>query len=281
MVVARETRARPVIVLNKTDLAGELGFDLEEVLRLTRFLAGGARVLPLSAMTDRSLDALAGEIAPCETAAMVGSSGVGKSTILNRLLGAELQRTSAVRAGDDRGRHTTTARELFIMPGGWLLIDMPGLREVGPGPATRLWMARSSTFRNWPRHVGFVTARIPESRGARWPTARWMRPGSRIIRRCGASLSFRSERPIRSWRGRRGRSGRRFTRPCAAIQSGIGRALRLKKRKGPGRRVPLKCRESRSYLAATASVPFACSARTAALSVASQVNSASLRPKWP
>jgi ribosome biogenesis GTPase / thiamine phosphate phosphatase len=81
-------------------------------------------------MTACSLDALAAELAPGETAAMIGSSGVGKSTILNRLLGIGRQRTDAVRAGDDRGRHTTTARELFMMPGGWLLIDMPGLREV-------------------------------------------------------------------------------------------------------------------------------------------------------
>jgi ribosome biogenesis GTPase len=66
---------------------------------------------------------------------MIGSSGVGKSTILNRLLGDERQRTFAVREGDNRGRHTTVTRELFRMPGGWLLIDMPGLREV------QLWAA--------------------------------------------------------------------------------------------------------------------------------------------
>lgn len=87
-------------------------------------------MLALSAMNDCSLEALAAELAPGETAAMIGSSGAGKSTILNRLLGVERQKTSAVRASDDRGRHTTTARELFMMPGGWLLIDMPGLRDV-------------------------------------------------------------------------------------------------------------------------------------------------------
>jgi ribosome biogenesis GTPase / thiamine phosphate phosphatase len=130
LVVARESGAKPVVLLNKADLADELGFDLDEVVRRTRALAGEATVLPLSAMTDRSLDALSAELAPGVTAAMVGSSGVGKSTILNRLLGTERQRTSAVRAGDDRGRHTTTARELFILPGGSLLIDMPGMREV-------------------------------------------------------------------------------------------------------------------------------------------------------
>jgi ribosome biogenesis GTPase len=130
LVVARESGARPVILLNKADLAVEPGFDLNEVVGRTRALAEEATVLPLSAMTDRSLGALAAELAPGETAAMMGSSGVGKSTILNRLLGIERQPTSAVRAGDDRGRHTTTVRELFMMPGGSLLIDMPGLREV-------------------------------------------------------------------------------------------------------------------------------------------------------
>jgi ribosome biogenesis GTPase len=131
LVVARESRARPVIVLNKADLAAELAFDLEHVVAETCALAGGAAVLPLSATADANLDVLAAGLAPGETAAMVGSSGVGKSTILNRLLRAERQRTFAVRDVDSRGRHTTTARELFLMPAGWLLIDMPGMREVG------------------------------------------------------------------------------------------------------------------------------------------------------
>ena len=130
LVLASESGARPVILLNKADLALELGLDLDEAVQRTRALAGDAVVLPLSAMTDCSLDTLTAELRPGETAAMIGSSGVGKSTILNRLLGVHRQRTTAVRAGDDRGRHTTTARELFILPGGPLLIDMPGLREV-------------------------------------------------------------------------------------------------------------------------------------------------------
>jgi ribosome biogenesis GTPase / thiamine phosphate phosphatase len=141
LVVARESGAKPVIVLNKADLADELGFDLEEVVMRTRALAGEAIVLPLSAMTDRSLETLAA--GPGQTAVMIGSSGAGKSTILNRLLGIEWQRTGAVRAGDDRGRHTTTTRELFMVPGGWLLIDMPGLREL------QLWAADEAV------HTGF------------------------------------------------------------------------------------------------------------------------------
>jgi len=130
LVIARESGARPVIVLNKADLAEEMGLELEDVMERTRALAGEMKVLLLSARTDRGMDALGGELAAGETAAMIGSSGVGKSTILNRLRGGDEQRTAAVREGDDRGRHTTTARELFMMPAGWLLIDMPGLREV-------------------------------------------------------------------------------------------------------------------------------------------------------
>ena len=131
LVVARESGSKPVIVLNKTDLAQSLGLDIGAVVTRTRELAGGAPVIPLSAETDSRLDALS--LKPGETAALIGSSGAGKSTILNRLLGKQQQSTGAVRTRDDRGRHTTTARELFMMPGGWQLIDMPGLREVGLG----------------------------------------------------------------------------------------------------------------------------------------------------
>ena len=130
LVVAHESGARPVILLNKADLADELGIDLQDVVAQTRAMAGGVTVLALSALADYSLDALNAELASGETAAMIGSSGAGKSTILNRLLGVGLRSTSPVRPGDDRGRHTTTARDLFTVPAGWLLIDMPGLREL-------------------------------------------------------------------------------------------------------------------------------------------------------
>jgi ribosome biogenesis GTPase len=129
LVMARESGARPVVLLNKADLAGELGLDLADVIAKTERLSPGVQVLALSAKSDRELDALPAQLKPGETAALIGSSGVGKSTILNRLLGDERQRTNTVSA-DDRGRHTTTTRQLFVMPGGWLLMDLPGLREV-------------------------------------------------------------------------------------------------------------------------------------------------------
>jgi len=99
-------------------------------------------VLPISARTDDNLDALPAQLAPGQTAALIGSSGVGKSTILNRLLGDERQRTTEVRASDSRGRHTTTSRQLFRMPGGWLLMDLPGLREV------QLWASSDQASTN-------------------------------------------------------------------------------------------------------------------------------------
>jgi ribosome biogenesis GTPase len=130
LVMARESGARPVVLLNKTDLADELGLDIADVVARTALLAPGVHVIPLCALSDHGLDALPSLLAPGETAALIGSSGVGKSTMLNRLLGELRQRTNAVRARDSRGRHTTTSRELFRMPGGWLLMDLPGLREV-------------------------------------------------------------------------------------------------------------------------------------------------------
>ena len=130
LVLARESGVRPVILLNKIDLAAELGLDLDGIVAETRGLAPGDAVLPISALASQALEAIAAFVSRGETAVLIGSSGVGKSTILNRLLGDEIQQPQAVRTGDDRGRHTTTSRELFRMPGGWLLMDLPGLREL-------------------------------------------------------------------------------------------------------------------------------------------------------
>jgi ribosome biogenesis GTPase len=143
LVMARESGARPVVLLNKADLADELGLDLAEVVARTATLSVGVTVLPLSAKSEHGLDALSAQLRAGETAALIGSSGVGKSTILNRLLGDERQRTSAVSAGNDRGRHTTTTRQMFVMPGGWLLMDLPGLREV------QLWTGTEDLLDNF------------------------------------------------------------------------------------------------------------------------------------
>jgi ribosome biogenesis GTPase len=134
LVVARQSGARPVILLTKADLAESHGRDLVEIVRRLRAWSG-APVLALNALSGEGLNGLGEQVGRDETAALIGSSGVGKSTIVNALLGEERQSTRGVRLGDDRGRHTTTARSLFRMPGGWLLIDMPGLREVQLWPS--------------------------------------------------------------------------------------------------------------------------------------------------
>jgi ribosome biogenesis GTPase / thiamine phosphate phosphatase len=130
LVLAGESGARAVILLNKADLAAELGLDLEHVIRQTQQMSSYCPVVAVSALSGDGLQSLPDLVGTGETAALIGSSGAGKSTILNRLLGEDRQQTQAVRSGDDRGRHTTTVRELFMMPGGWLMLDLPGLREL-------------------------------------------------------------------------------------------------------------------------------------------------------
>jgi len=116
-----------VVVLTKADLADDPQADIAEAERV----AFGADVLAVSVVTGEGLEALAALLAPGETAVLVGSSGVGKSTLVNALAGAELMATGAIREGDDRGRHTTTHRELIRLPSGALVLDTPGMRELG------------------------------------------------------------------------------------------------------------------------------------------------------
>lgn len=130
LVVAKQSGARPVVLLNKSDLAGGMGMDIADVVRKTQQMDLEVPVVTLSALCDDALDVIPTFLANGETAALLGSSGVGKSTILNRLIGEQRQLTRETRENDSRGRHTTTSREMFQMPGGWLLIDLPGLREV-------------------------------------------------------------------------------------------------------------------------------------------------------
>jgi ribosome biogenesis GTPase len=126
LVLVSESGARPVVVLNKSDLC----LDPAAALREARPVAAGAPVVLVSALSGMGLDDLAQHIDRGETGALIGSSGAGKSTLINGLLGYEAQIVQPVIGRDGRGRHTTTHRELILMPAGWLLMDLPGLREV-------------------------------------------------------------------------------------------------------------------------------------------------------
>ena len=126
LLLAWESGASPLIVLNKTDLCESPRARLSEVEQT----AAGTPVVALSAKSGDGLEPIRSRLQGGQTVAFLGSSGVGKSTLINRLLGHERQPTAEVRGSDDRGRHTTTYRELIPVPGGGLVIDTPGLREL-------------------------------------------------------------------------------------------------------------------------------------------------------
>ena len=131
LTAAWDSGAQPVVVLNKLDRCA----DPEACLLEAGAVAMGVPVHRVSALLGTGCDELLAYLQPGKTVSLLGSSGVGKSTLINRLLGREAQKIGGVREGDDRGRHTTTHRELFAAPAGGLLIDTPGMREI------QLWEA--------------------------------------------------------------------------------------------------------------------------------------------
>lgn len=127
LAAAWQSGAAPVVLLTKADLCEDVAGAIGDV----EAFAGGAPVLALSSTRGEGLDAVLGHIPPGRTAVMVGSSGAGKSTLANALLGEEHMVTREIREADARGRHTTSHRELILLPGGGLLLDTPGMREFG------------------------------------------------------------------------------------------------------------------------------------------------------
>ena len=132
LAIAHASGARPVVVINKADLADDPASLEEEIAGVSPGIAAVA----VSAATGAGVERLDPFLTPGTTIALIGSSGVGKSTLINRLLGRPVQETSGTRDYDGKGRHTTTVRQLFILHNGALMIDNPGIREVGIGTAS-------------------------------------------------------------------------------------------------------------------------------------------------
>ncbi len=127
LAAAWQSGALPVIILTKADLIE----DYSEYLLQLEHVAIGVEIIPISAKTGFGVEALSHFIEPGKTVVFLGSSGVGKSTLVNTLAGQELMKTNEVREKDDRGHHTTTYRQLIKLASGGMIIDTPGMRELG------------------------------------------------------------------------------------------------------------------------------------------------------
>jgi ribosome biogenesis GTPase / thiamine phosphate phosphatase len=139
LVLAWGSGATPVVVLNKADLC----LDRDEKVEELSSIATGVDIHVLSASSGEGIHQLHPYVTPGRTSAFLGSSGVGKSTLINSLLGYEHFDTGAVRSGDSKGRHTTTFREMCIMDSGGLIIDTPGMREI------QIWTDEASLARGF------------------------------------------------------------------------------------------------------------------------------------
>lgn len=136
LALTHQSGAEAVILLTKSDLA-EDEVRLKEMIHAVEIMAGESTILIVSSKTGQGLEEARALLKPGKTVVCLGSSGVGKSSLINALAGEEIMKVGEVREGDDRGRHTTTHRQLILMKTGALFIDTPGMRELG------LWNAEA------------------------------------------------------------------------------------------------------------------------------------------
>ncbi len=148
LVIAWQSGARPFVLLTKAD---EVGHHEEAVESIQR-VAPGVETLAISTLTGRNIDRVRSRFTAARTVALIGLSGIGKSTLVNELSGGAVQRTGEVRAADRRGRHTTVTRDLIPLPGGGIVIDTPGIREVG------LWQASEGLAKTFPEIAAVAEA---------------------------------------------------------------------------------------------------------------------------
>jgi ribosome biogenesis GTPase len=153
LVMAWESGATPALVLTKADLVdgGPHGHAVAEAVQAVRAIAPGVAVIPASNVTGLGLDEVLDLMSPGTTGALIGESGSGKSTLINMLLDEEAQSTGPTRSGDGKGRHTTTSRDLVVIPGRGALIDTPGLRAIG------LWNGRDGLTQAFPDIASLAT----------------------------------------------------------------------------------------------------------------------------
>lgn len=140
LVLAWASGATPVVLLTKAD---EVSHS-EEAVESISAIAPGVETLAISTVSGRNIDRVRSHFTGSRTIALLGLSGIGKSTLVNELSGGEVQRIGEVRATDNRGRHTTVTRDLVPLPGGGIVIDTPGIREIG------LWQAHEGLNRAFP-----------------------------------------------------------------------------------------------------------------------------------
>ena len=216
--VARHAQVEPVIVLTKADLCT----DAESFAAQARSIAGDMAILTLNATEHAAAVALDTWLARGQTVAFVGSSGVGKSTLVNALLAREVQATSAIRAHDAKGRHTTSSRQMFALPSGAWVIDTPGMRELKLGAVEAAVSEVFDDIETLARNCRFRDCQHRDDAGCALHAA--VAAGQLDARRLSSyqKLQREAERASQSVRERR------------EIERRWGRMHRVTSRRGPG-----------------------------------------------